>query len=260
MTTSTETFHDRHVLVTGSARGIGRAIAGAFVGRGATVGVADADRDAAAAAATALSAAGGGRAYPIHMDVSDAAMVEDGIEQAAADVGQPFDTLINNAGISPKRDGKAVRIWDMDPAEWQTVLAVNLSGSLFAIRYVVPMMRARQRGWIVNMASVAGKVYSPIVSCHYSASKAGIIGLTRQLAGELGPDGIRVNAISPGRIATEMTASIDAAAYRAQVADTPMGRFGEASEVARMAVFLASAQSSFVTGQTIDVSGGYCMT
>lgn len=253
-------FHDRHVLITGAARGIGKAIAEAFLLGGARVGIADADPEAAAACADALGTGSCGHPYPIHMDVSDPVMVKTRIEQAAAQAAQPFDTLINNAGISPKHAGKAPRIWEIEPAEWQQVMAINLAGSFNAIRYVVPMMRARKCGWIVNMSSIAGKIYSPIVGCHYSASKAGLIGLTRQLAGELGPDGIRVNAISPGRIATSMTSSLDGATYQAQVADTPMGRFGEPGEVAQMALFFSSYQSSFVTGQTVDVAGGWQMT
>ncbi len=260
MTLMTDTFNARHILVTGAARGIGKSIAEHFIKLGATVAVADTSLDSATSCVEFLTALGCGTAYPVHMNVADAAMVEDRIEKAAVQIGQPFDTLINNAGISPKHNGCSVPVWDMDPDEWRRVMDVNLTGCFNTIRYVVPMMRQRQQGWIVNMASIAAKIYSPIVSCHYSASKAGIIGLTRQLAGELGPDGIRVNAISPGRIATDMTDQIDEVALLEQIADTPMRRFGLAGEVAEMAIFLSSQASSFVTGQTIDVAGGYCMT
>ncbi|GJD50866.1 3-oxoacyl-[acyl-carrier-protein] reductase FabG [Methylobacterium crusticola] len=249
----------RCVLVTGAGRGIGRAIAAGFAARGATVGVADVTPDDVAATVGLIEAAGG-RAHPLRLDVADYAAVADALAAAAAALGASFDTVINNAGISPKHGGVAHKAWEMDPAEWDRVIAVNLSGAFNTVRALVPAMREAGRGWIVNMSSIAGKTHSPIVACHYAASKAGLIGLTKHLAAELGPFGIRVNAIAPGRIETPMVLAVSAAVNAEQARLTPLGRLGAPEEVADLALYLTSAEASFVTGQTVDVAGGLSMT
>jgi 3-oxoacyl-[acyl-carrier protein] reductase len=248
----------RRVLVTGAGRGIGRAIAEGFGARAALVGVADVNPDDVAVAVAAIKGAGG-RALPLRLDVADYAAVEAALSEAAA-MGGAFDTVINNAGISPKHDGTAHRVWEMSPAEWNRVVAVNLTGAFNTVRALTPAMCAAERGWIVNMSSVAGKTHSPIVACHYAASKAGLIGLTKHLAAELGPFGIRVNAIAPGRIETPMVRAVGRAVNDEQVRLTPMGRLGAPEEVADLALYLTSAEASFVTGQTVDVAGGLYMT
>jgi len=148
----------------------------------------------------------------------------------------------------------------MDPAEWNRVVAVNLGGVFNTIRALSPSMRETGRGWIVNMSSVAGKTYSPIVACHYAATKSALIGFTKHLAAELGPFGIRVNALAPGRIETPMVRGVAAEINDEQVKMTPLARLGQPEEVADAAVYLTSPESSFVTGQTIDVAGGLYMT
>ena len=250
----------RHVLVTGAGRGIGRAIAIGFANRGAAVGVADMNEDDIHETVRLIAAEGRGSALALKLDISDYDAVESTLADAANVLGRPFDTVINNAGISPKHAGVAHRVWEMDPAEWGRVLAVNLSGSFNTVRALSPTMRQASAGWIVNMSSVAGQAYMPIVSCHYAATKSAIIGFTRHLAGELGPFGIRVNAIAPGRIETPMVRAVANEVNDEQVRMTPMGRLGAPDEVADLALYLTSPEASFITGQTIDVAGGLLMT
>ena len=246
----------RVVLVTGAARGIGRAIAEAFVERAATVGICDLNPDEVAQTCAALNARGLGKAVPVACDVAD----YPALEAALAATGLAFDTVINNAGISPKHAGVAHKVWELAPEEWRRVVDVNLTGSFNTIRALTPAMVAAGRGWIVNTSSVAGKTYTPIVACHYAATKSAILGFTKHLAAELGPHGIRVNAVAPGRIATPMVAGVAPEINAEQVRLTPMGRLGAPAEVADVALWLTSSESSFVTGQTVDVAGGFLMT
>ncbi|MDZ5699753.1 3-oxoacyl-ACP reductase FabG [Chelativorans sp. M5D2P16] len=250
----------RRVLVTGAGNGIGRAIALAFARRGAKVGVADIKAEDVERTVADIRARDEGEAAALSLDIADYSALTKALVGAQEALGGAFDTVINNAGISPKHDGVAHKVWEMDPDEWRRVVDVNLTGPFNTVRALAPAMRKAGRGWIVNMSSVAGKTYSPIVACHYAATKSALIGFTKHLAAELGPFGIRVNALAPGRIETPMVRGVGAEVNAEQVRLTPLGRLGDPDEVADAALWLTSPESSFVTGQTVDVAGGLYMT
>ena len=250
----------RHVIVTGGGAGIGRAIAMGFASRGANVSVLDWSATSAQEVCDAIRLMERGNAFALACDVSDYAAVERGVRDAESYFGASVDTVINNAGISPKHEGLPASICDMAPEEWNQVVGVNLTGAFNTIRAVGDGMRRGRYGYIVNMSSVAGKTYSPVVACHYAATKSAIIGFTKHLAAELGPYGIRVNAIAPGRIETPMVLAVDSVINDEQVRLTPLGRLGKPAEVADLALYLTSDESTFITGQTIDVAGGLYMT
>lgn len=250
----------RVALVTGSGRGIGRAIADRLGASGTHVAYLDHDRALAEdAAATAVKL--GRKAYAVVADIADADAVGQAVTEIEKTLG-PIDILVNNAGISPKSgsDGKRALAWEMDVAEWQRVTDVNLTGAFLCARRVLPGMIARKSGRIVSTSSVAGKTFCDIVGIHYAATKAGLIGFTKHLAGEVGPYGITVNAIAPGRIDTPLMRGTASAANEAAKAATPMQRFGTPEDVAETVAFLTCDAAGFVTGQVIDIAGGWLMT
>ena len=248
------------VLVTGAGRGIGQAMADAHIAAGAKVLYLDFDA-ALAEGAAAAARARGGEALALTANVADHDAVAAAVAQGVAAFG-PITALVNNAGISPKSGstGGKAPVWEMSPQEWATVLGVNLTGAFNCSRAVVPGMMALGRGAIVSTASVAGKTYCDIVGVHYAATKAGLIGMTKHLAGELGPHGITVNAIAPGRIDTPLMRGTASAANDAVKAITPLRRFGTPEDVAGTCLFLTSPAARFVTAQVIDVAGGWLMT
>lgn len=250
---------DNVVLVTGGSGGIGAAVVERYLAEGAAVAIVDFNREAGQALARSL-AAKGGRVHFVAADVADF----DACAAACADIESalgPVDVLINNAGISPKHGGRPIPIHQMDPKEWQQVVGVNLNGAFNFSRLLAGGMIERKYGRIVSMSSVAGKAYlGNIIAAHYSATKAALIGFTRHLAGELGPHGITVNALAPGRIATPLVRTVSEEANLAVVNGTPLRRLGEPSEVADVCCYLTSPEASFVTGQVVDVAGGWLMT
>jgi len=254
----TTTHAGRVAVVTGGGSGIGRAIAEALAAAGAAVAVLDANGNAAEDTAGAIAAAGH-RAMAVACDVARFDAVESAGREIAANLG-PVDILISNAGISPKHDGRPASVLEMDPAEWQRVLDVNLTGAFNGVRVFGADMARRGWGSIVNQSSVAGKTHVGFVAAHYPATKAGLIGLTKHLAGELGPQGINVNALAPGRIDTPLMRGVAREVNDAIVADTPMRRLGTPADVAATALFLTSEAGHFVTGQVIDVAGGWKLT
>jgi 3-oxoacyl-[acyl-carrier protein] reductase len=248
----------RVALVTGAGRGIGQAIADAHAGAGMRVVYLDHDPALARAAAEAARA-NGWSAVAAQADVADFEAVQRAVREAEAAFG-PVEILVANAGISPKTNGRKAFAWEMDPAEWRRVVDVNLTGVFNVIRAVLPGMKERGYGRIVTMASVAGKTYCDIVGVHYAATKAGLIGLTKHLAGEAGPFGITVNALAPGRIDTPLMRGIAPELNEAVRQATPLQRLGTPDDVARACLFFTSDDAGFVTAQVCDVSGGWLMT
>jgi 3-oxoacyl-[acyl-carrier protein] reductase len=235
-------------IVTGAARGLGRAIAQTLAAAGAQVACADLSEEMLSDTVDAIRAAGGS-AEAMACDVTDAARVGELVAEVTGNWGGPH-ILVNNAGVT--RDGLLMRMGD---DQWDTVISVNLRGTFLLSRAVTrPMMKAR-RGRIVNIASVAGLMGNP-GQANYAASKAGVIGLTRTLARELAPRGITVNAVAPGFIATEMTAALGQEALRRIEQQVPLGRLGRPQEVADAVLFLASRAAAYVTGHVLTVDGG----
>ncbi len=243
-------LHGRTAIVTGAAspRGLGKATARLFAEHGATVALLDLDPDAARAAARDIGEGHQGLAC----DVTDKAACEAAVAALAGRWGR-IDILVNNAGIT-----QPLKVMEITPAHYDAVLDVNLRGTLYMSQAVIPGMRERRAGSIVNIASVAGQRGGGIFGGpHYAAAKAGVLGLTKAMARELAPSRVRVNAICPGYVATDIAAGrLTDEGLAAIVAAVPMGRAGEARDVAGCALFLASELSAYCTGTEIDVNGG----
>ncbi|MEN8688125.1 MAG: 3-oxoacyl-[acyl-carrier-protein] reductase [Desulfuromonadales bacterium] len=242
---------EKVAVVTGASRGIGRAIALALVAQGAKV-VASARNAQALDDLVAEIETQGGEATAVAGDValeSDAARL---IEQAVAAYGQ-IDILVNNAGIT--RDGLLLRMKDED---WDAVIDTNLKGAFHCIRAVAKVMSKQRSGRIINISSVVGEMGNA-GQANYCASKAGLLGLTKSVARELARRNITVNAITPGFIVTDMTDGMTDKARETMTEQIPLGRLGEADDVANAVIFLASEQSSYVTGQVLGVNGGMYM-
>ncbi len=233
-------------LVTGAATGIGEVIAARLAEAGATVSIADIDGPAAEEAAKRI----GHGAQSTAVDVTNPSSVEAAI-RGFLQRNKSIDILVNNAGVA----GKAAPIWEQTDSDWLKVLAVDLNGVFFMCRAVIPHMRSRGYGRIVNVASVAGKEGNPNMVA-YSASKAGVIGLTKSIAKEVAGEGICINAVSPAVIRTKILDQLTPAQVAYMVERIPMKRTGQPEEVAAVVHFLASRDCSFVTGQCYDVSGG----
>ncbi len=237
-------------IVTGGGRGIGRAIATAMAREGAFVVVIDRNQELGAQTAADLVAAGG-QAEFIRADVSRKEEVEQAIAQVLERHGR-VDILVNNAGVHDARP-----FWEEPEELWDRMYRVNVLGTVFPSQAVVRHMIPRQQGVIVNIASKAGVVGEPGHAA-YSASKGAVISLTREMAIELAPYGIRVNAVCPGPVETDMlyTAIPDEEARRELAASVPLGRLGRPEDIAATVVFLASDESAWCTGQAISVDGG----
>lgn len=241
-------LQNRVGIVTGGARGIGRAIAARLLRDGASVCLWDIDDAALAEACAALDAPG--RVATAKVDVTRAESAEAGVQAALAAFGK-IDLLVNNAGIA----GANARLWETTPEEWRRVVEINLNGPFLCCRAVVPQMLKNGYGRIVNIASIAGKEGNPNAA-HYSASKAGVIGLTKSLGKELATSNIVVNCITPAVIETDILKQLTQQHVDYMLSKIPMGRFGQKEEAAALVAWLCSEDCSFTTGAVFDLSGG----
>lgn len=243
-------LNSKVAIVTGAARGIGYSIAERLLQSGASVAIWDIDGDAAQKAAKALSVGGNVTAHAL--DVCDEAAVETALVDVLAKHG-PVNVLVNNAGIA----GPSAPLWEYPAEEWRHVVNVNLIGLYYACKAIVPVMRENGKGHIVNIASVAGKEGNPNMSA-YSASKAGVIAVTKSLGKELASENIFVNSVTPATANTDILKQFSETQMQANLAKVPMGRVVDPSEIAALVTWLCSDECSFSTAATFDISGGRC--
>lgn len=241
----------RTALVTGASRGIGEACARALAASGYRLVLAARSRARLNELAAEFQQ-GGTEAYALEVDLGDNASIVSALSQALKEFGR-IDVLVNNAGIT--KDGLAVR---MKQNDWDVVLQTNLSGAFCAIQQVLPGMMKERWGRIINVSSVVGEMGNA-GQANYVASKAGLIGLTKSLAQEVGSRNITVNAVSPGFIETDMTGQLSDELKDKMIAQTPLRRMGRAEEIASAVKFLASEEASFITGHVLSVNGGIYM-
>jgi len=241
-------LNGKTAVVTGAARGIGCAIAERLLGSGAACSLWDRDADALAGTAKTLSAKG--RVHTATVDVTEASSVQTVAQATLKEFGS-VDILVNNAGIA----GASKPTWELAPAEWQQVLQIDLFGVYLCCHALVPAMRERGYGRIVNIASIAGKEGNPNAS-HYSAAKAGVIALTKSLGKELAKSGVIVNCITPAVIETDILKQLTQQHIEYMRSKIPMDRFGSKEEAAALVAWLCSEECSFSTGAVFDLSGG----
>ncbi|MEJ7605826.1 MAG: SDR family NAD(P)-dependent oxidoreductase [Bryobacteraceae bacterium] len=232
-------------MVTGGAAGIGEAICRRLAAAGATVAIADIDLAAATVTSQEIP-----NSFPVHLDVTDGASVQSAVDHIVAQTGR-LDILVNNAGIA----GKSAPIGEQNEADWDRVIAINMTGVFLCTRAAVVHMRTRQYGRIVNIASIAGKEGNPNMVA-YSATKAAVIGLTKSVAKEVATESICINAVAPAVVRTKILDQLTPQQVTYMTDKIPMRRTGQPEEIAAVVHFLASPDCSFVTGQCYDASGG----
>lgn len=243
---------EKTAIVTGAGAGLGRCMATELAREGAHVAVWDVNREPAEGTARAVRDLER-RALVLTADVADGDAVAEAVDRVLKEWGR-IDILINNAGIC-----MAAPIEAISEEDWDRVLNVNLKGTFLCSRAVMPVMKRQGAGKIINMGSISGKVGGIAAGAHYSASKAGVICFTKSLARELAPFGVNVNGIAPGVIETDMTRGLSGGDWEQYLSGIPLGRIGRTEDVARTAVFLASDDAGYLTGEIIDVNGGQFM-
>ena len=244
---------DRVAVVTGGGRGIGKAISATLFQTGARVVVADVDEDSAERAAKEISGSPG-EAIGCFVDVGLEESVSSLMQRALKTYGR-IDILVNNAGIMYR-----TRLMDISSDEWEQTMRINLTGVFFCTKAVLPIMKKSQFGRIVNIASSAGRSVSTLGGAHYTASKAGLLGLTRAAAKEVAPLGITVNAICPGLIETKMALATTTPEELQRFLDSfPVSRLGSPEEIGHLVAFLCSDEAAYITGASLDINGGDLM-
>ena len=239
-------------IVTGGGAGIGRAIALAMAQEGADVAIWDVNETLAEEAAAAVRKTGR-KSLAMKIDVSQSREVNAGVQNVAKEWGR-IDILVNNAGIC-----QVTPVDQIEEKDWDRMFAVNVKGVFLCSKAVMGFMMKQKSGKIINLGSLAGKVGGIATGAHYAATKAAVLCFTKSLAKFLGPHGVRVNALAPGVLETDMTRMITGGDWRNFLATIPLGRIGDVKEVAKVAVFLASDDSSYLTGEIIDINGGQFM-
>ncbi len=245
-------LENKGAVVTGGSRGIGRAVAEALAAEGATVAVIYAGNIKAAEDTVRTIEEAGGKAFAVQCDVADEDAVTDMVKMVHEKLGT-IDVFVNNAGIT--RDGLLMR---MKREDWDAVLSTNLTGVYNCTKAVTKIMMKQRNGSIINMTSVVGETGNA-GQANYAAAKAGVIGFTKSVAKELASRNIRVNAVAPGCIDTDMTAVLSDAVKEEMIKSIPLGRTAAPEEVAQAVVFLASQKAGYITGQTLNVDGGMVM-
>ena len=243
-------FSGQTALITGAAQGIGRAIATAFIERGANVALCDVRIDKLEALSRSMSAGASGSILVQRVDLSSAAQITAFVSEVESRFGA-VDILVNNAGIHPLH-----AILEIGDEEWDEVLAVNLTAQFRFCKAVLPGMRRRRYGRIINISSEAGKNGGTVAAAHYAASKGGVLAFTRNLAQQVGADGITANAICPGRIATEMSGAVSPEENQRFIDKSIIKRLGAPEDIAFAVCYLADRQAGFVTAETMNVNGG----
>ena len=245
-------------LITGAARGLGYAAAERLSLEGVRVALADINREGAEESAARLRASGID-ASGYRLDVADPQSIREAVAAVERDFGR-IDILVNSAGILPRVNGRNPTVADMPLDIWNATLAVNLTGPMLMAQACLPAMRRAGWGRIITISSRSGRMRT-FGNAHYSASKAGLFGLSRILAGEVGPEGITVNCIAPSRVDTELNRALpgNEATLQAALNETPMGRIGRPEDIAAAVAYLASDAAGFVTGAILDVTGGSYM-
>ncbi|MEI6385162.1 MAG: SDR family NAD(P)-dependent oxidoreductase [Spirochaetota bacterium] len=242
----------RVAVITGGSKGIGQAIALRLAREGADIVIADIDKDAMHSAADAIRVLGG-KVMELTLDVASVDEIKDGVGKILREMGK-IEILVNNAGIAP-----TTSIDKISEEEWRRVLDVNLNSVFFMSQAVIDPMKKQKWGRIINISSMAGRMGSIVAGCHYGASKAAILGITKNFARFLAMDGVTVNAIAPGPVMSDIIRSFSAEKVLMLKQNSPMGRIGTVENVAETVAFLCSDGADFMTGATIDVNGGMFM-